>query len=55
MLGTFPKAFSKAAISQGYFPKRQLPKSFLATALIPLTYPIASAPIVACGASEVLT
>ena len=26
MLATFPKTFSKAGTSQGYFPKRQLPK-----------------------------
>jgi len=26
MLGTFPMAFSQAATSQGYFPKRQLHK-----------------------------
>ena len=26
MLGTFPKAFSQATNSQGYFPKSQYPK-----------------------------
>ena len=26
MLGTFPKTFSQATTSQGYFPKWQLPK-----------------------------
>ena len=43
MLGNFPKAFSQATASQGYFPKRQLPKSVLTTVLGPLAYPIRSA------------
>jgi len=66
MLGTFPKGFSQAATSQGYFPKWQLPKCAIcqvqisltnlltATALGPLAHPSHSAqpPIVACGTSD---
>ena len=32
MLGTFPKAFSQAATSQGYYPKCQLPKCAISQA-----------------------
>ena len=32
MLGTFPKNFSQVAISQGFFPKWQLPKSSISQA-----------------------
>jgi len=39
MLGTFPKVFSQAATSQGYFPKRQLPKYIVAAALGPPLQP----------------
>ena len=38
MSGTFPTALSQAAISQGYFPKRQLLKSVLTAALDPLAH-----------------
>ena len=61
MLGTFPKAFSQAATSQGYFPsgsfpnvqcpKRLLPKSVQTAALGPqhLYLSQRSVSIVACG------
>ena len=50
----FPKEFSQGATSHGYFPKQQLPKSVLATALglHSLFQPQRSAPIAACDASE---
>ena len=38
MLGTYLKAFSKEENSQGYFPRRQLPKSVLPQHSAP--YPI---------------
>ena len=54
MLGTFPTAFFRAAISQGYFPKRKLPKCAIYQAANSQACHSRSArpPIEACGASE---
>jgi len=38
MLGTFPKAFSQVATSQGYFPKWQLPKCKISQATTSLAF-----------------
>ena len=35
MLGTFPKTFSQATTSQGYFPKRQLPEGIFPCGYFP--------------------
>ena len=50
----FPKAFSRAATSKGYFPYWQLPKCAISQAatLPRLAQPQRSAPIAACGASD---
>ena len=39
MLGTFPTAFFQAAISQGYFPKRKLPKCAIYQAATSQVFP----------------
>ena len=39
MLGTFPKAFSQAATSQGYFPKQNLPNCAISQAASSQAYP----------------
>ena len=49
MLGTFPKAISQVATSQGYFPKWQLPKCAISQAATSQVCPSRSARHLVCS------